>query len=55
MMKLNGIIIERHSTPNTRTVTGTVAVQSAIAILDAVLRIIRVDFTKLDLSEDYPG
>ena len=55
MMELNGIIIKRHSTPNTRTITGTVAVQSAIAILDAALRIIRVDFTKLDLGEDYPS
>lgn len=55
MMKLNGIIIECHSTSNTRTVTGTVAVQPAIAILNSALRIIRVDFTKLDLGEDYPS
>lgn len=54
-MKLNCIVVDRHPAPDARSVAGTVTVQPTITILDSTLRIIGVDFTKLDLGEDYPG
>lgn len=54
-MELDCVIIKGYPASNTRSVTGAVAVQATITILDATLRIIGVDLSKLNLGEDYPG
>lgn len=49
------IVIQRGSASDARGVAGPVAIETAIAVLDAALRVVRVDLSELDFSQDDAG
>lgn len=51
-LKGQGVVLERSSASDARAVTGAVTVKATISILDAALRVIRINFAQFNLGQN---